>query len=143
MLDLLNISSDSIKLFNPLVQTNNENISKRNVNGSVSDKIKFTPLGNELFNLANLICIGLRFKMTKIIDDINSQLYKNKDKDPPAYLFKSINTMLQKYQITIQEIIDKLKRNNPRLKDFHFIKSREYLKNYFAAKGIVDEIICI
>ncbi len=94
----------------------------------------------ELFDLINLIWIGLSLQNIDILHDIQNKLYENPDKEPPPSHFKSLNTILNKWNTTIQSIIAKLQQNNRNFRNFDFTQAREYLKEYFEKNNINDTI---
>lgn len=140
LMKMLDIPIDSIKLFNPFkqeyAQTTRDDIRANHHN----HRNNFTTLGHQIFDLANLVCIGLSLKETKIIDDIQNDLYKNPSINPPAKNFQSLNTILNKWNTTIQSIIAKLQQNNRNFRNFDFTQAREYLKEYFEKNNINDTI---
>lgn len=140
VMQMLNISIDSIKLFNPFSEESN-NARLSNHSSTNSNNINFTALGKELFCLANLICEGLKLKNMDIIYSVLKKLYENPSKNPPVSDFKTLNTILIKYDKTIQNIIDELQENNKRFKRFDFTKSRKYVEEYLKQKSFNDKIM--
>ncbi|WP_407379527.1 hypothetical protein [Helicobacter sp.] len=132
LLKILNIPVDSIKLFNPFKQTINDDLSvvNDNISGMPKDKqVQSTALANELFEIINIIYMGLNLKNTHILDEIIIKLRENIGENPPAHNFASVNTILNKYE-TISGILERLQKNNKPFKTFNFSQSRAYLKEY-------------
>lgn len=132
LLKLLNIPIDSIKLFNPFKQTINDGLSAISDKGSNIPKDRQsqqTTLANELFDIINIMYVGLNLRDTQILDDIIMRLRENIGENPPASNFASVNTILNKYG-TISEILERLQKNNRPFKTFNFSQSRAYLKEY-------------
>lgn len=140
LMKMLDIPIDSIKLFNPFKQEYSEREISSGSYTSCNNRIYFTALGRELFDLINLIWIGLSLQDIDILHDIQNKLYENPDKEPPPSHFKSLNTILNKWNTTIQSIIAKLQQNNRNFRNFDFTQAREYLKEYFEKNNINDTI---
>ena len=132
LMAMLHIPIDSIKLFNPFKQESSKSVNNGQANFcDYSHEKKFTTLGNQLFDLINLIHMGLSLKETNIIDEIHMHLRENPNIDPPQKYFKSLNTILIKYETTIQLIINNLQQNNKEFRKFDFTQARQYLQKYF------------
>ena len=140
LMKMLDIPIDSIKLFNPFKQEYSEREISSGSCTSCNNRVYFTALGRELFDLINLIWIGLSLQDIDILHDIQNKLYENSDKEPPPSHFKSLNTILNKWNTTIQSIIAKLQQNNRNFRNFDFTQAREYLKEYFEKNNINDTI---
>ncbi|WP_395001731.1 hypothetical protein [uncultured Helicobacter sp.] len=139
LMQMLHIPINSIKLFNPFRQECSS-AKPSNHSDANDNHMHFTALGIELFELANLICVGLKLKNTDIIYNIEKELYENPLKDPPPINFKKLNTILIKYKNTIQNIVDDLQKNNKEFRKFDFTAARDYLKEYFKEIRCEDKI---
>lgn len=134
----------SIRLFNPLLSTNQQQYNKNTTNDAnkeANSTPEMTPLEYELFCLIHLMCEGIGFKQTDIIDNIKFKLLNNPHKEPHPGDFEALNTILTKWHTSIPEIIEKLQNNNNKLKKFDFTKSENYLKEYHAKQKHINKKI--
>lgn len=141
LMQMLSIPIDSIRFFNPF-KTGLNAITNNTSNTSKDRQIQPTRLANELFEIINIIYMGLNLKDTHILDDMIMDLRENIGKEPEAYKFASINTILGKYKKTISIILDELQQNNQPFKKFDFTQSRDYfLKEYLIKNNRENEKI--
>lgn len=143
LLNMLNIDVSSIKLFNPLKQDNynaNTNLSKGNGISCDTEDNEDSKLRQELYTLCFFTCIGLKLKDESIITNITEWLRENPNEDPKPYNFKSINTLLLRFNSSMESILQEIKREGKLLKEFNFDISREYLKAHLKRIKNQDEI---
>lgn len=143
LLNMLNIDVSSIKLFNPLKQDNyytNTNHSKGNGALYDTEDNETSRLRQELYELCFFTRIGLKLKDKSIITNIIKWLKENPNEDPKPYNFKSINTLLLRFNSSMEYILQEIKREGKLLKEFNFDISREYLKAHLKRIKNQDEI---
>ncbi|MCX2683706.1 hypothetical protein OQH60_07515 [Campylobacter sp. MIT 21-1685] len=140
LMQILSIPKDSIKLFNPFSQVVDElNIKSNNTN--TNKQVQPTKLANELFEIINIMYMGLNLRKTDILDEIIINLREKIGENPRAHNFASVNTILNRYGKTISAILEELQQNNQPFKRFDFTQSREYFREYLKKKNKENENI--
>lgn len=103
----------SLPLFNPLVS----NSSGTGGNGNGSNV--WHPVAKQLNDAINMIVVCWNIVPGGALADIQSNLLKNKTYEPHFSKIKSVNTILNREQRTLQQIINGLRHNND-IRQFSF-----------------------
>lgn len=131
------------KLFNPLQETIGNKTFNKNTHSNANDeKTHFTPLGKELLDIIGLMRVGLALEKTGILDGIVYEIIEKPYDEPKAHFFASLNTILNKYNATLQGIIKSLqdKNKDKKFKKFNFSNSKHCLEIYLKEKNKNDKI---
>lgn len=129
LLDLLKIPHDRIRLFDPIAQERNNHHGGENQGGgrAIHPLPAMNNIARELFTAINLIFIYLHnepFGMfVKILDDIT----KYPTSEPFPSKLKSVNTYLRNKNLSMSSIIEELRQNNPRFRNYTFNEIKQKL----------------
>ncbi|MUG46735.1 hypothetical protein GNP95_17245 [Paenibacillus woosongensis] len=133
------IHHPKLKVFDPLVS---ENVGTRTSNGTNRDggfNDTWHPTAKQLFNAINLIVICWGQVPGGVLQKIKNEIEKNKNREPLPRQIKAINTIISRDRKdrTLQQMLDDLRKNNNKIRDFHFNLLNESLvssgieKSYF------------
>lgn len=127
-----------VSIFNPLMELKTPSSNDRtNLSPSQSNKSEWDPHAKQLYEAISLIEICWNTVLVGFLDDIRTNILKNKHQCPPTKHIKAVNTILSnssskkrkdgQLDLTLSLMISNLKKSND-LRDFSFALLENTLK---------------
>ena len=127
-----------IKIFNPLVNVNENINGGSGYNGVNEKKEKWNAISLELYNAINILGLYWDITLTGILFDIKKDLERYKTKEPFFSRIIKVNKCIakDKNNLTISQMLDKLREEDENMREYDFEKINELLdkkniKSYF------------
>jgi hypothetical protein len=127
-LELLNHAP--LELFG-IFKSHNEKSNKKENANTLIKKDKWNPLALELFRVINIILMAWDVKEVGTLTNILQEITNNKTIEPPQYLVKSVNTIIEKKKKkrTIYKMLDEFRRKKDII-NFKFPLTTKILLGY-------------